>query len=56
MLTQAQDLLVLESGYWMVSLDLQDVYFHIPILQSHRKYLHFVVGSTHYKFVVLPLA
>ncbi|KAJ1165465.1 hypothetical protein NDU88_005893 [Pleurodeles waltl] len=38
----------------MVSVDLQDAYFHIPILKSHRKYLRFVVGSQHYQFAVLP--
>ncbi|KAJ1156603.1 hypothetical protein NDU88_009321 [Pleurodeles waltl] len=39
---------------WMVSVDLQDAYFHIPILKSHRKYLRFVVGLQHYQFAVLP--
>ncbi|KAJ1206681.1 hypothetical protein NDU88_002082 [Pleurodeles waltl] len=38
----------------MVSVDLQDEYFHIPILKLHRKYLRFVVGSQHYQFAVLP--
>ncbi|KAJ1187211.1 hypothetical protein NDU88_003990 [Pleurodeles waltl] len=46
--------LALNNGDWMVAVDLQDAYFHIPILKSHRKYLRFVVGSQHYQFVVLP--
>ncbi|KAJ1125086.1 hypothetical protein NDU88_003524 [Pleurodeles waltl] len=54
MLTLAQVLLALNDGDWMVSVDLQDAYFHIPILKSHRKYLRFVVGSQHYQFAVLP--
>ncbi|KAJ1094269.1 hypothetical protein NDU88_007347 [Pleurodeles waltl] len=54
MLTLAQVLLALNDGDWMVSVDLQDAYFHIPILKSHRKYLRFVVGSQHYQFAALP--
>ncbi|KAJ1112338.1 hypothetical protein NDU88_000606 [Pleurodeles waltl] len=54
MLTLAQVLLALNKEDWMVSVDLQDAYFHIPILKSHRKYLRFVVGLQHYQFAVLP--
>ncbi|KAJ1204852.1 hypothetical protein NDU88_000290 [Pleurodeles waltl] len=54
MLTLAQVLLALNKEDWMVSVDLQDAYFHIPILKSHRKYLRFVVGSQDYQFAVLP--
>ncbi|KAJ1135528.1 hypothetical protein NDU88_001967 [Pleurodeles waltl] len=54
MLTLAQVLLMLNEGDWMVSVDLQDAYFHVPIVKSHRKYLRFVVGSQHYQFAVLP--
>ncbi|KAJ1149390.1 hypothetical protein NDU88_002200, partial [Pleurodeles waltl] len=54
MLTLSQVLLALNEGDWMVSVDLQDAYFHIPILKSHRKYLRFVVGLQHYQFAVLP--
>lgn len=55
MLTLAQVLLALQEEDWMVSIDLQDAYFHIPILKSHRKYLRFMVGSQHYQFAVLPV-
>ncbi|KAJ1101769.1 hypothetical protein NDU88_006833 [Pleurodeles waltl] len=52
---QAGEIQNADSGTdWMVSVDLQDVYFHIPILKSNRKYLRFVVGSQHYQFAVLP--
>ncbi|KAJ1184986.1 hypothetical protein NDU88_001782 [Pleurodeles waltl] len=54
MLTLAQVLMALNKEDWMVLVDLQDAYFHIPILKSHRKYLRFVVGSQHYQFAVLP--
>ncbi|KAJ1135717.1 hypothetical protein NDU88_002152 [Pleurodeles waltl] len=54
MLTLAQVLLALNDGDWMVSVDLQDAYFHIPILKSHRRYLRFVVESQHFQFAVLP--
>ncbi|KAJ1098777.1 hypothetical protein NDU88_003884 [Pleurodeles waltl] len=54
MLTLAKVLLALNKGDWMVSVDLQDAYFHIPILKSHKKYLRFVVVSQHYQFAVLP--
>ena len=38
----------------MVALDLQDAYFHIPVLQAHQNYLWFPVGQEHFQFVVLP--
>ena len=54
MLTLEQVLLALEKGEWMVSIVRQDVYFHIPILRSHRKYLRFTVGYQHYQFTPIP--
>ena len=54
MLTLAQVLQTLEEGDWLVSLDLQEAYFHIPIFQSHRKYLRFCIGGQHYQFKVFP--
>ncbi|KAJ1172079.1 hypothetical protein NDU88_003931 [Pleurodeles waltl] len=41
MLTLALVLLALNKEDWMVSGDLQDAYFHIPILKSHRRYQTF---------------
>ncbi|KAJ1209891.1 hypothetical protein NDU88_005263 [Pleurodeles waltl] len=55
MLTLAQVLCALDPGDWMVALDLQDAYFHIPILPAHRCYLRFVVGHYHFQFTVLPV-
>lgn len=39
---------------WMISVDLQDAYLHIPILPAFRKYLRFAVGQTHLQFQALP--
>ncbi|XP_078497067.1 uncharacterized protein LOC144753171 [Lissotriton helveticus] len=54
MLTLAQVLAALNPGDWMVALDLQDAYFHIPVLPAHRRYLRFMVGHEHFQFTVLP--
>ncbi|KAJ1187496.1 hypothetical protein NDU88_004271 [Pleurodeles waltl] len=54
MLTLAQVLSALDPGDWMVAFDLQDAYFHIPVLPAHRRYLRFVVGHKHFQFTVLP--
>ena len=53
MLTLAQVLSALDPGDWLVVLDLQDAYFPIPILQTHRRYLWFMVGQEHFQFTVL---
>ena len=50
MLTLAQLLSALESGDWMVVLDLQDVYFTSPILQAHRHYLKVTMGQKLFRF------
>ena len=55
MLTLAQVLSALDPGDWMVALDLQDAYCHIPILQTHRHYLRLKVGQEHFQFKVLPV-
>ena len=33
-------------GMWTTSLDLSDVYFHIPICHSYRRYLRFVCDNS----------
>ena len=43
----------MDPGDWMVVLDLQDTYFHIPVLQSDRCYLRFQAGQEHFRFSVL---
>ena len=35
------------------ALDLQYAYFHIPVLQAHRRYLWFMMGQEHFQFAVL---
>ena len=49
-----QVLSALDTGYWMVVLNVQDAYFHIPVLQAHKHYLRFTVGEQHFQFDVLP--
>ena len=53
MLTLGQVQSALYTADWMVALDLQDAYFHIPVLQSHRCYLRFQVGLEHFQFSML---
>lgn len=40
------------QGDWLTKIDLKDVYFAIPIHQSHQKYLQFQGKS--YRFTCLP--
>ena len=44
----------LQQGEWVISLDLTDAYFHIPIHPRFQKYLHFNVGNRSYQFTALP--
>ena len=39
---------------FMVSLDLKDAYFSIPIFSLHRKYLRFIWKNQRYEFTCLP--
>ncbi len=39
---------------WVASVDLMDVYFHIPIRPSSRKYLRFTHRGEVYQYQVLP--
>ena len=40
----------IQRGDWMVSMDMKDAYFHIPINLQSRKYLRFVFHSKTYQF------
>ncbi|XP_064107554.1 uncharacterized protein LOC135216312 [Macrobrachium nipponense] len=51
--TAASVLAGTRQGDWMVSIDLQDTYFHIPIHPDYRKYLRFVHRSKTYQFRAL---
>ena len=39
---------------FMVSIDLKDAYFSVPIFQPHRRYLRFLWNLKGYKFTCLP--
>mgnify|MGYP001412616885 CR=1 FL=1 len=47
-------LLSMKPGLWATSLDFKDAFFHIPVAESHRRYLRFKVAGTHYQFRALP--
>ena len=38
----------------MVSLDLKDAYFDIPVFSLHRKYIGFIWNDQRYEFTCLP--
>ena len=44
---------LIRKGEYLATLNLKDAYLHIPVCKSHRKYLSFIIGSTHYQFKVL---
>jgi hypothetical protein len=44
----------ISPGDYMVSLDLKDAYFSVPIFQPHRKYLRFLWQSLLFEFTCLP--
>ncbi|XP_064093859.1 uncharacterized protein LOC135206374 [Macrobrachium nipponense] len=46
-------LAAVRPGDWMVSLDLKETYFHIPIHPTSRKFLRFVVQSRCFQFRAL---
>ena len=44
---------LIQSGYYTLSVDLQDAYLHIPI-KHHDCFLQFVWPNTQYQWKVLP--
>ena len=42
------------QGQWLVSLDLKDAYFHVPVNKSHWKYLRFAFLGKCYQYKVIP--
>ena len=44
----------ISPGDFMVSIDLEDAYFSVPIFQPHRKYLRFLWNFKCYEFTCLP--
>ena len=55
MLTVKQLLECIQPGDWMTSIDLIDVYFHVPILPCQGKFLHFMLAGKSYQSCRLPL-
>jgi hypothetical protein len=45
---------LLQHNDWMLSLDLQDAYWHIPVAQDHRKYLTFCIDGRTLQCAALP--
>ena len=43
-----------EPGDWLASIDLKDAYLHVPIRQSHRRFLRFAFKGVSYQWLVLP--
>ena len=43
----------IQQGDWMVSMDMQDAYFHIQIRQTSRKFLRFTFNQRTYQFRAL---
>ncbi len=39
---------------WFVTIDLKDAYFHIQVIQRHRRFLRFAFGGKAYHYKVLP--
>ena len=54
MLTLRDVKLLLPWGYYTVSLDLQDGYWHVPIAPAKRPFLGFRYQGTDYWFRALP--
>ncbi len=43
-----------QEGDWVVTVDLKDAYFHIQVVQRHRKFLRFAFGGKAYQYKDLP--
>ena len=56
MFTTSSVLSSLRKGDYVFKIDLQDVYFHVPIHPSSRKYLRFAFENKVYQFQVLPFS
>ena len=54
MSTPADVIQEVEEDDWLISVDLKDAYFHVPVHPSQWKFLRFCVGNDMYEFKVLP--
>jgi hypothetical protein len=39
---------------WVASIDLKDIYLHVPILPDHHQWLRFAIQRVSYQWKVLP--
>ncbi len=54
MLTMKTIMSQIQGGDWFVTIDLKDAYFHIQVVQRHRRFLRFAFGGKAYQYKVLP--
>ncbi len=54
MLTMKTIMSQVQEGDWFVTIDLKDAYFHIQVVQRHRRFLRFAFGGKAYQYKVLP--
>lgn len=45
---------VIQRNDWMISIDLENAYFHIPVAKNHQHYLRFHFKGSHFEFRCLP--
>lgn len=48
--TRRSIIAALESGDFLASINLAEVYLHVPIRKSHRQYLRFVYNTCHFQY------
>ncbi len=56
MLTMKTIMSQIQGGDWFVTIDLKDAYFHIQVIQRHRRFLRFAFGGKAYQYKVLPFS
>ncbi len=54
MLTMKTIMSQIQGGDWFVTIDLKDAYFHIQVVQRHRRFLRFAFRGKAYQYKVLP--
>ncbi len=54
MLTMKTIMSQIQGGDWFVTIELKDAYFHIQVVQRHRRFLRFAFGGKAYQYKVLP--
>ncbi len=55
MLTIKTTMSQIQEGDWFVTIGLKDAYFHIQVVQRHRRFLQFAFGGKGYQYKVLPV-